>query len=93
MASVLGLMKEQTLSSAVLCPVMYRAALRKLVCDARRTAGKSTFWDAGGDAMDDDKMWQLMWYWLGAGGVDVILQHMLQRIAAVKGAMLDRQLW
>ena len=53
---------ELALSSAVLCRVMYRAALWKPVCDTRRTAGKTHVGMLGGDVMDDDKMWQLMLY-------------------------------
>ena len=71
-ASMLGLMREQMLSSAVLCPVIYRFPEQLCGSWSATPEGQraKAFLDAGGDVMDQDKMWQLMLYtWLGAGGV------------------------
>ena len=61
-AFVLGLMREQTLSSTVLCPVIYH--FPEQLCEAglrhQRASGQRR--RPGGDAMDQDKMSQLMLY-------------------------------
>ncbi|CAE7208927.1 unnamed protein product, partial [Symbiodinium sp. CCMP2456] len=108
-ASILGLMREQTLSSTVLCPVIYR--FPEQLCGSWFATPEGqrakAFLDARGDAMDHDKMWQLMLYtWLGAGGVDGLpWQHVCatpgltrydtspeQAMAVVKFAMSYTQL-
>ncbi|CAE7888413.1 unnamed protein product, partial [Symbiodinium sp. KB8] len=70
---ILGLMREQPLSSTVLCPVIYRfpGQLRGSWSATPEGQRAKACLDAGGDAMDQEKMSQLMLYtWLGAGGVD-----------------------
>ncbi|CAE7943702.1 Cacybp [Symbiodinium sp. KB8] len=107
-ASILGLMRAQTLSSTVLCPVIHRFPEQLCGSWSATPEGQraKVFLDAGGDAMDENKMWQLMLYtWLGAGGVSGLpWKHILatdglthyepssdQAMAVVKFAMLYTQ--
>ena len=57
-------MREQTLSSTVLCPVIYRfpEQLRGSWSATLEGQRAKACLDAGGDAMDQDKMSQLMLY-------------------------------
>ena len=56
LASMLGLMRAQTLFSTGLCPAIYRFP------ETSEGQRAEAFLDDGGDAMDQDKMWQLMPY-------------------------------
>ena len=63
--NVLDVTKEQTLSSAVLCPVMYREVCGSWVATPqgqRATSILGCGGGGGGDVMADDKMWQLLLY-------------------------------
>ena len=73
---IVGLMREQPFSSTVLCPVIYRfpGQLRGSWSATPEGQRAKACLDAGGDAMDQEKMSQLMLdTWLGAGGVDGLL--------------------
>ena len=64
-------MREQTLSSTVLCPVIYHFPEQLRGSCSATPEGQQAEAEAGGDAMDQDKMSQLMLYtWLGAVCVD-----------------------